>query len=264
MSAEQHLAQFGVSVASARDFILANLARPQFIYSTAESFGITNEMLGEIYGGADKYQVVEFFRSVGIDSTPLEDVTGAPISEGLFQYSFAREDALFRSTSNLGNDVSSMPDNLYIDEVILEFQDSELEGRLSIADFTAGNSSSYALLFDFNSDKEADLSFNFNTLGASSIAFSLKVQATGIALSESIKQTAVVTSMDLINDQLTFSINTDLLSEYLQATGASNAAVEGLEDYSSFNLAGFSASSSSLEMINGQYMQTTETAYYLM
>lgn len=60
MSTEQHLAQYGVSIAAAKNFILLNLNRPDFIFSTAQSFGITNEMLGDIYGGASKYQVVDF------------------------------------------------------------------------------------------------------------------------------------------------------------------------------------------------------------
>ncbi|WP_425640974.1 hypothetical protein ACPUEK_12695 [Marinomonas gallaica] len=72
MSTEQHLLNFGISMAEAKDFLLQNLDRPGFIFSTAESFGITNEMLGDIYGGASQSDVVDFFQTQGIDSTVLE------------------------------------------------------------------------------------------------------------------------------------------------------------------------------------------------
>ncbi|WP_372835442.1 hypothetical protein [Pontibacterium sp.] len=75
MSASTHLAQFGVTVEQARSFILNNIASPSVIFDTASNYGVTNEMLAEIYGGVTRDDVVGFFNSVGIDSSILDSVT---------------------------------------------------------------------------------------------------------------------------------------------------------------------------------------------
>ena len=77
-SAAAHLAQYGVSVAQARSFVMANLQSPQTIYSVAREFGITNQMLAEIYGGVSAADVRGFFTSKGFDASALDLVPAAP------------------------------------------------------------------------------------------------------------------------------------------------------------------------------------------
>ncbi len=77
-SAATHLAQYGVSVTQARDFIVANLQSPQTIYSVAKQYGVTNQMLAEIYGGVSAADVRGFFTNLGFDASALEPVAAAP------------------------------------------------------------------------------------------------------------------------------------------------------------------------------------------
>jgi hypothetical protein len=82
MNAAEHLAKFGVTVAQAKEFILANLNRPQEIFNTAKQFGVTNAFLAEIYGGVTTQDVISFFDSVRIDSRSLDSVTTGGGSSG--------------------------------------------------------------------------------------------------------------------------------------------------------------------------------------
>jgi hypothetical protein len=79
MLASTHLAQYGVSVAQAREFIVANLSAPQVIYNTAKQYGVTHEMLAEIYGGVSSNDVRSFFSNLGFDAVAL-DSKPAPVS----------------------------------------------------------------------------------------------------------------------------------------------------------------------------------------
>lgn len=76
MSAADHLSQYGVSVEQALAFILNNISTPEVIFNTANTFGVTNEMLAEIYGnGVTTEQVIDYFAAQGIDSTALDSAT---------------------------------------------------------------------------------------------------------------------------------------------------------------------------------------------
>lgn len=77
-SAVQHLAQFGVSLADANAFVLANLEQPAVIFNVARDYGVTNAMLGEIAGGFTAAEVTAFFQSKGIDSSGLDASLVAP------------------------------------------------------------------------------------------------------------------------------------------------------------------------------------------
>lgn len=48
ISAEEHLAKFGVTVQQALDFIFASIDQPEVIYFTAREYGVTQAMLHEI------------------------------------------------------------------------------------------------------------------------------------------------------------------------------------------------------------------------
>lgn len=73
MAAEAHLAQFNVTVEQARNFIITHLTNLPHIVSVCQQFGITNEMLAEIYGGGiTSDAVINFFGSRSIDSTVLD------------------------------------------------------------------------------------------------------------------------------------------------------------------------------------------------
>lgn len=48
MSAQTHLASKGVTVQQAYDYIMSNISNPSTIFDTCKTFGVTNDMLGEI------------------------------------------------------------------------------------------------------------------------------------------------------------------------------------------------------------------------
>lgn len=74
MTTSQYLAQFGVSLQDAKNFIMANINNVGNIYTVAKSFGITNQMLAEIYGGVTANDVKNFFQAHGFDPNALENM----------------------------------------------------------------------------------------------------------------------------------------------------------------------------------------------
>lgn len=91
MSAESHLAQYGVTVEQARTFLVDNVQNGnlQNILDVCSEFGVTNPMLAEIYGGVSASDVVNYFASNGYDSTSL-------INDGLaFTYEELRGHTLY-------------------------------------------------------------------------------------------------------------------------------------------------------------------------
>lgn len=67
MSAESHLAKFGITIQQAKDFISLNIEQPKLIFDTAFTYFVTIPMLSEI----TKYSegvISEYFKSAGIDS----------------------------------------------------------------------------------------------------------------------------------------------------------------------------------------------------
>lgn len=72
MSAETHLAKFGVTFQQASDFIFANVDRPQVIFDTANEFAVTTEMLSEITQFSTDI-IRDFFADFGLDTSQLED-----------------------------------------------------------------------------------------------------------------------------------------------------------------------------------------------
>lgn len=74
MSAETYLAQFGVTVAQAREFIISNVNNPATIFSVADQFGVSTDMLAEIVGGGfTGDDVSAWFAARGFDATQLDD-----------------------------------------------------------------------------------------------------------------------------------------------------------------------------------------------
>ncbi|HWI82404.1 hypothetical protein [Ramlibacter sp.] len=63
-------ANFGVSMAQARDFIMSHVTDPGYIYNLATQYHVTSDMLGEITGYAST-QVEGFFTAYGMDGTAL-------------------------------------------------------------------------------------------------------------------------------------------------------------------------------------------------
>lgn len=72
MSTSSYLANFGVTIGQAREYVLAHLNDPHAIVATARQYGITNDMLGEIAGGYSAAEVRGYLAGFGIDATPLE------------------------------------------------------------------------------------------------------------------------------------------------------------------------------------------------
>ena len=73
MTAFTHLAALGVSMEQARSFLLQNITHPQNIIDVCDRYGVTNEMIAEIYGGVTGELVRGYFAAQGIDSSLLDD-----------------------------------------------------------------------------------------------------------------------------------------------------------------------------------------------
>jgi hypothetical protein len=94
MTAQEHLAQFGVSMEVAAEFIFANLETPEVILAVSDQFDVTNDMLGQIVGQAlgtiiTGQTVIDWFAERGLDSSILE-----PEPEGTAQFLTADLSAL--------------------------------------------------------------------------------------------------------------------------------------------------------------------------
>ncbi|MCB1984291.1 MAG: hypothetical protein H6936_16350 [Burkholderiales bacterium] len=74
MSAESHLAKFGVTVPQALNFLVANVGQPETIFNVASQFAITTEMLGEITNLSPDI-VSNYFAASGFDSSELDDTS---------------------------------------------------------------------------------------------------------------------------------------------------------------------------------------------
>ena len=76
MTAAELLAQYGVTVEEAREWIMAHIDSPETIYSTAQSFGVTSEHLAELvdpyFPGVTAGEVEAWFSSQGFDGSALE------------------------------------------------------------------------------------------------------------------------------------------------------------------------------------------------
>ena len=72
MSTSSYLANFGVTIEQAREYVLAHLSNPNAIVATARQYGITNDMLGEIAGGYSAADVRGYLAGFGIDASGLE------------------------------------------------------------------------------------------------------------------------------------------------------------------------------------------------
>ncbi len=79
MSAQSHLANYGITVTQARDFIVSNLNDLTGLLAVCEVYGVTNSMLAEIYGGVSDADVIAFFAAHGLDSGIL-DSDDAPVT----------------------------------------------------------------------------------------------------------------------------------------------------------------------------------------
>jgi len=81
MSAETHLAKFGVTVQQASDFIFSHTDQPEIIFDKAAEFAVTTEMLNEITGVSTEV-IHNFFSKIGLDTGQL-DQTGILINADL-------------------------------------------------------------------------------------------------------------------------------------------------------------------------------------
>lgn len=104
ISAEAHLAKFGVTVQQALDFIFTNIDQPEVIYVTAREYGVTQAMLHEItdvpasviddyFMGADfdpgrlDHTSILFNTDIGL----LEDLVGFNSNTGVLSTDSLRE-----------------------------------------------------------------------------------------------------------------------------------------------------------------------------
>ncbi|WP_139218478.1 hypothetical protein [Nitrosomonas aestuarii] len=74
MSAESHLAKFGVTVPQALNFLVVNIQQPETIFNVASQFAITAEMLSEITNLSPSI-VREYFAASGLDASELDETS---------------------------------------------------------------------------------------------------------------------------------------------------------------------------------------------
>lgn len=104
ISADAHLAKFGVTKQQAYDFIFANLDRPEIIYAAAREYGVTHAMLHEITDVPviviDNYFIDADFDPGRLDHTSilfntdiglLEDLVGFNSHAGILSTASLRE-----------------------------------------------------------------------------------------------------------------------------------------------------------------------------
>jgi len=72
MSAESHLAKFGITVQQAKDFINSNIRNPGDIFQAARDYGVTTEMLSELSGYSVEDVRGYFENSIGKNSKNLD------------------------------------------------------------------------------------------------------------------------------------------------------------------------------------------------
>ncbi|MCZ2721355.1 hypothetical protein O1D97_06755 [Marinomonas sp. 15G1-11] len=79
------LAKHGVSFEAARSFIYSNVSQPSIIYQTAAQFGITFDMLADLYGQGTTGEVVKgFFHQQGMSidgDAPVQTPAPAPSND---------------------------------------------------------------------------------------------------------------------------------------------------------------------------------------
>ncbi|MEK6736283.1 MAG: hypothetical protein AABY47_06915 [Pseudomonadota bacterium] len=71
MSAESHLAEFGITVQQARDFIKLNIQEPEEIFQVARDYGVTTRMLSELSDHSVD-AVRGYFSAVNLQSKDLD------------------------------------------------------------------------------------------------------------------------------------------------------------------------------------------------
>lgn len=72
MTTPEYLAQFGITMQEAHDFVFANLGAPDHLLAVALQYGVTTTMLGDIAGGFTSTDVRDFFSEHGLDASPLD------------------------------------------------------------------------------------------------------------------------------------------------------------------------------------------------
>ena len=149
MKASQHLSSYNISMNDARSFVTSNVNNLSYLISVCSQFGVTNEMLAEIYGDIPRGLVVRYFAKYGINSLYLDDVD------------YDTED----EESDYGLDAEALTLNVETADDIEERSDSnlysiELEAGVTYTITLASDelSTAYLVLRDANGDKlESDV-----------------------------------------------------------------------------------------------------------
>ncbi len=71
-----YLAQYGIAMQQAHDFVWSHLDDAQLILNVAAQYGVSTTMLGEIAGGYSAAEVRGFFAEHGLNGATLDDSGG--------------------------------------------------------------------------------------------------------------------------------------------------------------------------------------------
>ncbi|WP_293266269.1 hypothetical protein [Neptunomonas sp.] len=174
MSTAEHLAQYGVTLEQAKDFILSNIAAPNVIYETSLQFGVTAAMLAEIYGGVTKEEVVGFFDAQGLNGSALDaggsSTTTVLPSGGIFNLNFtlgtSEADQILSGAGSLPSLAVAigMEGN---DQLVANNSTSTvLLGGSGNDTYTLGSSGQYLILDSSGSNDHINMSTSFSELDA--------------------------------------------------------------------------------------------------
>jgi len=121
MLAEKYLADLGITVQQAKDFIIANIEKPEIIFKTASQYGVTTRMLGEITGyprdavqkyfpNTDMGKLLDMSKLVNSDLGLLEDLVAFNTREGVLSNASLRAVVKLKTDGYDQSFTSSNPD----------------------------------------------------------------------------------------------------------------------------------------------------------
>lgn len=194
MTAADHLNTFSITIEEARTFIVTHINNPSFILQTSLAYGVTNQMLAEIYGGVSKQDVIDFFRNSGLSSLELDatqvnpekfstqdlDVDAASIQSLNSPNVISLASGDYWSVTNLTYSFNTSFPNYYYSELSSSYLSSgpqggweALSGAAQIASKQVLNDVSNLTLLTFTevSSTQGDINFNSLTLPNSTDGF---------------------------------------------------------------------------------------------
>lgn len=72
MTTQEHLNSFNITMEQAKNFLIANINRPENIFNVAKEFNVSSWMLAEILENVNTLQVIQYFNFHGFDTSEID------------------------------------------------------------------------------------------------------------------------------------------------------------------------------------------------